>query len=149
MANGLIGTFEGRLILITIWAILGLFGAIALTLLVMVRKGLPLTTQVDQRTGVKDHGVFRWFGVLFLVFVGPPIIVAAVTTVSEVIRTVPVWVWPVGFAVALSGVVVFVAVRRSRQRWEPPVVAPEPVLEPPQTPVLGWSLKRDAPQWDR
>lgn len=68
-------TFETEFKLLLVWAVVGMVGAVALTMLIIVRKAPPLTTQVDHKTGIKHHGVMLWFGFFSLFTVGPPVII--------------------------------------------------------------------------
>jgi len=155
MTEGLISTYEGRMILCGILAFLGVLGSIALTLATHVRKGLPLTTQTDRVTGVKEHGFFRWF-VTFAAFLAGPwlLLMFAMTGTHYVLM---LWHWAVAnwgvlvIAAAASSLAVGAWVLRRTSRHE---LAVEPNALAASVPApavaaqpLGWSLDPNAPQW--
>ncbi len=71
MMDGMIASYEGRMILCGIFAFIGLIFSGGLTLVTHARKGLPLTTQTNTVTGVREHGIFRWFLTFAAFLVGP------------------------------------------------------------------------------
>lgn len=91
MTDGLISSYTGRMILCGILAFIGLAASTALTLATHVRKGLPLTTQIDRVTGVKEHGVGRWF-ITFAAFLAGPwlLLMFAMTGTHYVVM---LWHW--------------------------------------------------------
>ena len=154
MTEGLIHSFEGRLLLLGVWAVFAFFAVCALMVLIVARKAPPLTTQLDHRTGVKEHGVFRWLFTLSALFLGPPVLAFMATVLAAAVDWValsaPVWLLPVAASAVLLVAVVW-AVRRYRPApaRPTPVVprAPVGVVPAPEPPPM-WSLPEDVGQWD-
>lgn len=91
MTDGLLGSYLGRMVLCGVCAFIGLAASVALTVVTHARKGLPLTTQVNQVTGVKEHGLGKWF-VTFAAFLAGPwlLLMFAMTGTHYVVM---LWHW--------------------------------------------------------
>jgi hypothetical protein len=159
----MIYTFGGQMLLLGIWGLLGLIGTTALTLLVMVRKGLPLTTQTNRQTGVREHGVFRWWVTISLFCLLPQVLLAVAATGVHVVRWAAGWVWAHWWVLLIAAAVAALAwgarwlwrpERAQESRWGPiptavPVVAQVPVQTPPAPPVELWAMPEVEGNWAR
>jgi hypothetical protein len=145
MTQGLINTFEGRVGLCLAWLAFGAFATLVGLVVVFVRKAPPLTTQTNLETGVREHGVGRWLAVLAAFFMALPVLALVAVTSVELVHRLPVWVWPVGVAVAAL-IVGVVWLRSLPERHLPP-----PKVIPAQTPPVppGWSMPERVEQWDK
>lgn len=143
--------YETQVRLLLLWLVLAQLAAVALTVVVVLRKAPPLTTQTNRQTGMREHGLGKWFLVLSAVCVAPPLLVLLVVTAQELTDRLPVWVWPIAASAGLLALVLAVY-RRHRpvpQRvtlWEE---LGEPATPTAPSPAVGWSLPADAQQWDQ
>jgi hypothetical protein len=149
-SEGLIYTFRGQIGLAVFLLIVGAVACIVLTLMLIVRKAPPLTTQTNLETGVKEHGVGRWFLVFAVITCGPQVGFIFVRTLVEgvdrLIMAGTGW-WPLillGLALVAVGLV---AVKVWRTRPKVPVVEPLSVGPTRPQPAPMWSAPL-AGQWD-
>lgn len=144
--EGLIHTTGGRLVLLGIWLFLCLLTALAFTVLTLVRKSPPLTTQTDATTGVKEHGIGRWVVLWLCVWCFGPVL-TALAWVLSILAGVAVEFWWVGLLIVAAGAIGFAAWKLWRVERE----VPEPVvmLPVPEPELPMWSMPEGVGQWDQ
>jgi hypothetical protein len=136
--------------LLLAWMVLGGLAAFALTVVVLLRKAPPLTTQIDRVTGMKHHGILTWLAGFLLVFVGPPLAIL-------IVRYPVAWLAAHWLEFTIAGILAVLGwggwrLWQTREAMEPMVVEPAlPHNHVPTAPhqTVGWSLPADADQWDR
>jgi hypothetical protein len=146
--EGLLGMIGWTWVLVA-WLIMAVLFAFAVTIAGWVRASWPGTTQVNQVTGVTEHGVGWWFLRILIGSVSFPVIGLAILAVVPVME----WVVEHWWAIPLTGAVIvaaFFLFMHLRNRPEQPVyVQPAPTqLTPFQQPQHGtppalqpiWSL---------
>jgi hypothetical protein len=109
-----------RTMLMFIWAGLGFAVAVFLTFVKLVRGDPLLTTQTNQVTGIKHHGIMTWALFFLAVFPGPPVAMLAAGWMVTNWWTIPV----VGF-------IILGAVFLKRWKVEPQEYAPQSVAADP------------------
>lgn len=140
--------------LLLVWLVMAEIAAIALTIALMIRKPPPLTTQVDKVTGIKTHGLGRWFALFSLACCCLPLLILVARTafyVFDLLAPTIVGYWWLPLVVAtfgLGGWLLWAWRKPPLQEEAPPVVA-EVWQVPPAPPVTGWSLPASVEQWDR
>lgn len=138
MTDGLIASYEGRVIICVILGGLGLLLSLTLTFAAWITGGL---------FGVK-RGIGAWFLGFIIVFVAPAMLALIIVTGVEVTH----WfkanaeILPIGAAALGLAAVLWFGVRHLLTRPEP-VPAPAPEVTP--TPVQGWSMPPTVENWDR
>jgi hypothetical protein len=112
------------------WAVLGAIGALALTVVVLLRKAPPLTTQIDHTTGMRHHGMLSWLGGFLLVLSGPPMAILVVK--AAMIPAAWLWQhWWLLLVGAVVGVSAWAVLRLRRQERDVEWVEQEPLPHNP------------------
>ena len=150
MTEGLIWTFEGRVGICLVFAVLGVLLSLAATVLVFIRKAPGWKTQTNHQTGMVEEGLRLWLVRFLAIFVGPWLLALLVVTGIEVTHRAmqnPAVSIAVIAAVALVGVTVW----GFGANWKRPTVEAGVEILPatPEPPPVGWSLPTPERQWDR
>jgi hypothetical protein len=143
--QGLIHSFGGRVGICLVLAFFGLLGSLALTVLFALRTGAGWRTRINRVTDERVQGRIIEFLGWAAILMGPPMLALVAVMSVELVHRLPVWVWPVGVAVA--ALIVGVVWLRSlpERHLPPPKVIPAPT--PPVPP--GWSMPERVEQWDK
>lgn len=134
--------------LLLVWAAAGIAAALFLTFAKMVRGDPPLTTQTDQVTGMKHHGLWLWAVFFQAILVGPPV---AILAAGWMVRHW--WSIPVFGAIAIGAVVARRWKVQPQEQPAPAVDAPTQQLTPfqyqqVQAPQEMWSAPQVDGNWD-
>lgn len=147
MTDGLINNYEGRVIICLILAFLGLIAAFVFALVFGLRKGAPLTTQVDQMTGVKNHGIGWWFLAPAAVTVGLPVLALIIVTGFEATHWAADNIAVVAFAAFVVAMLVAAGLGIRANHRARPAPEPAPILPAPE-PVVGWDMPPMERNWN-
>jgi uncharacterized membrane protein YccC len=149
MNEGLIWTYEGRVIICLILAFLGLIVATVLTVVVFIRKAPGMRTQTNRQTGMVEEGLALWWLRFMAVFVGLPLLSLLVATGVEFTHWAADHIAVIAFAVFVVAMLTAAGLGiRANQRATRPAPEPQPILPAPE-PVVGWSMPAPERQWDQ
>lgn len=140
-----------RTVLLFAWAVVGIAAALFFTFVKLVRGNPPLTTQTDQVTGIRHHGIMTWALFFLAVFPGPPVAILAAGWMVNHWWTIPV----VGFIAIGAVFVKRWQVQPLEQEYAPVIpVRHVPYVEEVPTQQLApvqpemWSAPKVEGNWD-